>query len=104
MRIHARTLLVLSLACAGPVPACASGMQPAAVAELPAAARPEATRIVPASARKIGGFPGRQRSIGERRPVEFAAGLEFQGAGDIGAAAAKRPQQLRRGASMKVVK
>jgi hypothetical protein len=74
MRIHARTLLVLSLACAGPVPACASGMQPAAVAELPAAARPEATRIVPASARKIDGFPGRQRSIGERRPVEFAAG------------------------------
>ncbi len=74
MSIHARTLLALCLAFTGPSPAVAADPQPAAVAELLAAARQQVTLIDMAAFRKIIESPGEALIIDVREPDEFAAG------------------------------
>jgi rhodanese-related sulfurtransferase len=74
MSIHARSLLALCLAFAGPLSALSADLQPAAVTELVAAARQQVTRIDMAAFRKISASPGETLIIDVREPDEFAAG------------------------------
>jgi len=74
MTLHARALLALCLAWAGPLPAFAADPQPAAVAELIAAARQQVSRIDMDTFRKISESPGEAVIIDVREPDEFAAG------------------------------
>jgi rhodanese-related sulfurtransferase len=74
MNIHARSLLAMYLACACPLLALAADTQPAAVAELVAAARQQVTLIDMKTFRKISESPGEALIIDVREPDEFAAG------------------------------
>lgn len=74
MRLHARLLLALLLACNYPSAVLAAEPHPAAVAELLAAARHEVTQIDMAAFSKASATPGRALIIDVREPGEYAAG------------------------------
>ena len=82
MRIHARSLLALSLVYGSLSAGFAADTQPAAVARLVAEARLQVTVVAMAAFRKISESPGEALIIDVREPDEFAAG-HIEGAVNI---------------------
>jgi len=74
MRFQLRSLLLLFLAGSGPLAGLAAEPQPAAVAELVAAARQQVTQIDMTAFSKISAAPGSALIIDVREPGEYATG------------------------------